>query len=282
MVFGKKGRSPTFRTETKPFLPFSPPPAAAPPPPPPSDSDDESVRTIYFDTEEHENKYSSYQNNSFITNYGTSSSESEPLFGAMNSGMRGDPSLNPNTGQTNDEIGGIGSLREVASTLRWMTVTSTILCMIWEGFAFPNRLLIQAWIEPAKVVLGGYLGVFCLLLMGAELNAPLRDNFGILYHPLGRGGLLFLMSGMCFGVLAEWWEVLLGLAFLACSLGYIYAYIKYPEYRKWQDYNDNRVWQEVNYVIGRRSVDWARPTGSNASRAWYAAQQESRSLMHNV
>jgi hypothetical protein len=200
--------------------------------------------------------------------------------------MRGDPTLRPNTGQTNDRIGGIGSLREVANLLRWMTIATTLTAILWEGFAFPTRLLVHAWIYPAKVVLGAYLAFFCVLLLAVELNAPLHDQFGVLYHPLGRGALLFLMSGMCFGILAAWWEVLLGLAFLMCGSGYIYAYIQYPEYRRWQDYNDNQVWAQVRSVVTKRTsgmASWARTSDDTSDLAnWNAVQQETQSLLHNV
>jgi hypothetical protein len=273
-------------TKDKSWKPLAPAPAAPPPPPPPGDSDVESVRSVNLDEDQDTNKYSSYQNSRAapvptITNYGVSPAVSPPVE-KINPGMRGDPNLCPNTGQTNDDYGGIGSLREVASRLRWMTIASTVLAIIWEGFAFPTRLLVHAWVYPAKVVLGAYLAAFCLLLLGVELNAPLRDNFGVLYYPLGRAALLFLMSGMCFGILAAWWEVLLGLAFFACASGYVFAYIKYPEYRHWQDYNDNEVWKEVKSVMNNGSIAWARPSASDLASGWNAAQQESQSLLHNV
>jgi hypothetical protein len=291
------------------FQPRSPAPAAAPPPPPPtSESDAGSVRSVTLDGDGGDddsddpvlranNNNTSADRSLYQPSYQTSGSRAAKVPMISNYGvspvpngreqsdrsmMRGDPSMQPNTGETNDEFGGIGSLREVTGTLRWMTITSTILAMIWEGFAFPTRLLVQAWIYPAKVVLGAYLGVFCLLLLGVELNAPLRDNFGVLYHPIGRGAMLMLMSGMCFGILAAWWEVLLGLAFMISGGGYWYAYIKYPEYRRWQDYNDNQIWKHIRESVNRRSIAWARPSSSDLSKSWDRAQHESQSLLHSV
>jgi hypothetical protein len=199
----------------------------------------------------------------------------------------GNARLRPNTGQTNDEFGGIGSLKEVVTRLRWMTIGATIAAIVWEGFAFPGRLLINAWLQPARVVLAAYLGFFCLFLLGVELNAPLRDNFGILYQPLGRSFLLFLMSTLCFGVLETWWEFLLGTSFLACGAGYVYAYVKYPEYRRWQDHNDinndnSQVWQSVGRAMRRRRTNpWAHPYNSNLASDWKTVQQESQSLLHH-
>lgn len=257
------------------------------------------------------NHYGSYQNTRaapvpMITNYGVSpaqtfypSSDGVSFDGApkmMSSNtVRGDISLRPNTGQTNSEIGGFGSLREVTARLRWMTIACTLSALIWEGFAFPARLLVHTWDHAAKVVLGGYLAFFCLLLLGVELNAPLRDIFGVLYHPLGRGFMLILMSSMCYGIHIAWWELLLCAAFAGCSSGYIYAYIKYPEYRRWQDYNDNLIWSDMmrryaaqRSAFGQGSAHWADPgerTGSHVlsgNQLWRDAQRETQSLLHQV
>lgn len=215
--------------EKEQFSPAAPPPSSAPPPPPqPSDADESSVRSVPNNTTA---SGSSYQNGSgtsraaqipTITNFGDDLEAGPNTKGRKWMGstiVRGDPSLRPNTGQTNDDWGGIGSLNEVATTLRWMTIASSSTAILWEGFALPTRIIIHSWVYPAKVVLGGYLGVFCMLLLGVELKAPLRDNFGILYHPLGRAVLLYLMSGMCFGILFTWWEIILGLAFILCGSG---------------------------------------------------------------
>lgn len=234
-----------------------------------------------------------------ITNYGISpvvkSVKGTTVAGditRIHPSMRGDPSLRPNTGHANDEYGGIGSLREVTTRLRYMTIASTIFSLIWEGFAFPTRLIYDIHTDPAKPVLGGYLAFFCLMLLGVELNIPrFRDNFGILYHPLGRGTLLLLMSVMCVGILALWWEILLGLIFLVCGVGYFYAYIKYPEYRRWQDYNeyhpDFEWWNTLQETMQRGGRDiitasWARPSASDLSQGWHQSQSESQSLLHNV
>lgn len=253
------------------------------------------------------NYYSSYQyaraaEVPMITNYGVSPAKKEgaisyansaPSGPAVTDSFVGNTSLRPNTGQTNDEHGGIGSLREITQRLRWMTIASTLSALIWEGFAFPERLIINTWDQPASVVMGGYLAFFCLLLLGVELNAPMRDNFGILYHPLGRATLLMLMSSMCYAIHIAWWEILLTVAFACCSFGYVYAYIKYPEYRRWQDYNDNRIWRDVRTAVKQTTgvSDWADPNTSgglhvtpNIMKGWRqeSRYQETQSLLHQV
>lgn len=247
------------------------------------------------------NYYASYQNARaapvpMITNYGVSQSQHDDRSNmdssrSLSSRLRGDPNINPNTGQTNDEFGGIGSLREVTSRLRWLTIGCTLTALIWEGFAFPARLVVNTWEHPAEVVLGAYLAFMCLLLLGVELNAPMRDNFGVLYHPLGRAFILILMSTMCYGIHIAWWEIPLAFAFAGCSFGYIYAYAKYPEYRRWQDYNDNRIWQDIRQSVRQQTfgVDWANPIATRAAgdylpwnKSWDETQRETQSLLHQV
>lgn len=322
---------------TNPFA-SPPPAAAPPPPPPSdSDTasvrsvnmgetdDDGSSSSGYQSSPAEQHKYpsrgsggasrsyistyqSSYASVPAITNYGISPAQTfypkgapstaPESHGTVDRYLKGDTSVRPNTGQTNDEIGGLGSLREVTSRLRWITIGCTLSALIWEGFAFPTRLLLHTWDHPAKVVLGGYLAFFCLLLLGVELNAPMRDLFGVLYHPLGRGFLLALLSTMCYGISIAWWELFLCMAFAGCSGGYIYAYVKYPEYRRWQDYNDNRIWSDIRQrarqarEYGSSSAQWADPLSTRSSagqirlstsdQSWVTTQRETQSLLHQV
>ena len=195
----------------------------------------------------------------------------------------GDASLRPNTGQTNDMYGGIGSLVEIAAQLRWYTVATCATAVIWEGFALPGRIVLETVMQPITVVLGAYLGFFSLLFLGVDVNLNLRDNFGVLYNPLGRGFMLLLMAGLSFGSWASWWEAFLGIAFLGCGCGYLYAYCAYPEYRSWQNYGDNTIWQEVKSVA-RKSIVWADPDAVASTLNWDTAPvagSEQRSLLGN-
>ena len=231
-----------------------------------------------------------YPSNSTVSSHSQEQQSSQSSKQRKSNTVRGDVSLRPNTGNTNQEIGAaFGSLREITSMLRWMTIGTTITAIFWEGFAFPARIITVAFVQPAKVVLGAYLGIFCLLILGVELNAPLRDNFGFLYNPLTRGLTLLLMCTMCFGILKSWWECILGVAFVMCGIGYIYTYIKYPEYRRWQDYNANRpsTWREARqYWMGSnvRTSVWATPDDGQERTAWDVINQtsnEAQALLHN-
>lgn len=190
------------------------------------------------------------------------------LDGAALPHMRGDARLRPNTGNSNQSEGDpMGSLQEITTFLRWLTIVSTAAAIVWEGFAFPLRLFGEIVTNPSQVVLGAYLAFFCLLVLSAELNnQSLRDNFGVLYYPLSRGFFLLMMSGMCLGVLQKWWESLLGMNFAVVGLGYIYTYIKYPEYRRWQHFNERMptAWQEAKMYWAGETVNtatWSSLTG---------------------
>ncbi|KAG7369640.1 COPI associated protein [Nitzschia inconspicua] len=289
-------------------------PAAPPPPPPASDSSVSSAASGASPYQKQQPSTASKAPVPTITNYGLSpqqifyesgGSAQHNNYSSASSGtvsnstvprVRGDVTIRPNTGNTNQESGAaFGSLREIASALRWMTITTTITAIFWEGFAFPMRIISTAFVQPSKVVLGAYLGVFCLLILGVEMNAPLRDNFGFLYNPMTRGMVLLMMSSMCIGILKSWWESLLGIAFVVVGLGYVYTYIKYPEYRRWQDYNQNRpsAWQDLrhywmnNTEQGRRSSSvWADPDSVENRSSWNSIYQttssEARVLLHNV
>lgn len=319
----QKPRERSRKTNNK-YQPAAPPPAAPPPPPPPGDSDVESLVTVDDDSRQQEqnryqshgygtyqSQYPSYQggHNSSglgssgvplrhaavpaITNFGLNNGENmsytnnnyDPDGRGLGIPVRGggDASLRPNTGQTNDMYGGIGSLAEVAAQLRWYTVAACATAVIWEGFALPGRVVLK-FMQPPTVVFGAYLGFFSLLFLGVDVNLNLRDNFGILYQPLGRGFLLLLMASLAFGSWATWWEFLLGMAFLGCGCGYLYAYWTYPEYRRWQSYGDNTIWQEVKSVA-RKSIIWADPDAVASTLNWDTApgaDSEQRSLIRHM
>jgi hypothetical protein len=313
----------TLHAKKVPFtimLPIAAPPAAPPPPPPPSDySDNQSIRSSNLsEASPYQTATKGSNKNIFpvITNYGlspqhhfyasngneihSSYQDHDPNESEHNRIHRskGDVNLRPNTGNTNQESGVLipGSLREIASSLRWMTIVTTVTAILWEGFALPMRI-ITGILEPSKLVLGMYLGVFCILLLGVELKTSfsprLRDNFGFLYNPMTRGFVLVIMSSMCFSLLKSWWECVLGVAFFIVGVGYIYTYVKYSEYRRWQDYNENAMtasWQDVRqywmrseHGNGRLSSVWADPEGAwNTVKQTTTAIDEARSLLHNV
>ena len=300
----------------------SPPPASAPPNPPLDNYGTEPfpINSVNLEEFSYQTPYGMQNRPGLIPkvseDYGLSSSylsethgngPVRPPLDVSNSGrvldgshlphMRGDASLRPNTGSSNQSAGDpLGSLQEITSFLRWTTIISTGAAIVWEFFAFPPRLIGVFFLQdPSQVVLGAYLAFFCLLVLGAEFNSPiLKNNFGFLYYPLSRGIILVLMSGMCLGVLKLWWECLLGLAFGAVGIGYIYTYIKYPEYRRWNHFNERMptAWQDAKmYWYGESSVrtaSWADTRGSSitpmaaqAAMGGFSAS-ETQSLLNTV
>lgn len=211
-----------------------------------------------------------------------------PVFHGSN--IRGDVNIRPNTGNSNQNAGSIffGSLREITTFLRWSTIISTSLTIIWEGFAFPIRLFASVWSDPAQVVLGAYLGFFCFLILGVELTSTfssssssssvegeaeaevgrrrqqpqqaglLEDNFGFLYDPLLRGCVLTMMSLMSIGILNSWWESLIGLMLGFIGMLYVYTYCKYPEYKRWRSYNAQQP-----TAIQEAKMYWSERSSSN-------------------
>jgi len=294
----------------------SPLPSSAPPAPPPDGSEPFPLRAVNLEEFSYTNAYGSDGRPTLVPNtsedYGLSGSffvdsqnsgSTEPplsfgnnrrmitgdgaIDGSNLPNMRGDASIRPNTGNSNQSAGDpLGSLQEITSFLRWTTIATTGAAIVWEGFSFPLRLIGSFLTDPAQVVLGVYLGFFCLLIFSAEFNnKSLMDNFGFLYYPLSRGFVLLMMGGMCLGILDQWWESLLGLAFGAVGIGYIYTYIKYPEYRRWQHYNERMptAWQEAKmYWSGEAAIptaSWATPTATQTAMGF---ANETQSLLHTV
>eukprot|EP00531_Pseudo-nitzschia_arenysensis_P002432 CAMPEP_0116134750 /NCGR_PEP_ID=MMETSP0329-20121206/10817_1 /TAXON_ID=697910 /ORGANISM="Pseudo-nitzschia arenysensis, Strain B593" /LENGTH=305 /DNA_ID=CAMNT_0003629491 /DNA_START=431 /DNA_END=1348 /DNA_ORIENTATION=+ len=293
----------------------SPPPASAPPRPPVDNygSQPFPVNSVNLQEFSYQTPYGRETRPGLTPkvseDYGLSSSylnesrdggyASAPIDGSNLPHMRGDANIRPNTGNSNQSAGDpLGSLQEITTFLRWTTIVSTGAAIVWEFFAFPPRLIGVFFLaDPSQVVLGAYLAFFCLLVLGAEFNSPvLQDKFGFLYYPLSRGFILLLMSGMCLGVLNLWWESLLGIAFGSVGIGYVYTYIKYPEYRRWNHYNERMptAWQEAKmYWYGESSVrtaSWAdtrgnsnlTPMAAQAAMQGFANASETQSLLNTV
>lgn len=292
----------------------SPAPASAPPAPPLDDSDPNFIQSVNLAEFPYQNTYGIDGRPGLAPkvseDYGLSASFSldkrntgiaRPPLSVKNSGQvlvdgaplsqwRGDATVRPNTGNINQRVGDpLGSLQEITSFLRWTTIYSTCAAIVWEGFGFPLRLIGSFLTDPAEVVLGGYLGFFCLLVLSAEFNnKDLMENFGFLYYPLPRGLTLLLMGGMCIGILDRWWEFLLGLNFVVVGIGYIYTYIQYPEYRRWTHYNERMptAWQEAKmYWSGEAPIStpsWADVKNSSTAATAIGFASESQSLLRQV
>eukprot|EP00978_Attheya_sp_CCMP212_P035372 scaffold153640_cov52-Attheya_sp.AAC.2 len=181
----------------------------------------------------------------------------------------GDASLSPNRGISNSSLGAGTALPELIWRIRVLNLASCTLALLLEipSFILGNLL------NPAKMVLGGYLIFFSGLLCCFELHTPvlsqmIKDNFGVLYNPIGRAIFLFLMGGLSIGQggLLHW---LVGLLLLGNG-GYTgYVTMRYPEYRKLHEQDESSSSQppaRASSVIptqlagSLRNISWATPS----------------------
>lgn len=265
--------SPTRPKHCPSFEPLAPPPATAPPLPPPSEALQQPLPSSFSNEESaHSNRElpPSYQKEQVprrakmprVTHYTTSSSRT--------SSYRGDASLRPNTGEVNSADG--EALTEKLYKLQIINIVACIAAVLLEIPAFLAHVFT---LHPARAVLGVYLIIFSLLLGLYELHTPsissmLRDNFGILYHPLGRSLFLVIMGGLCMG---QSWILfyILGAVFVLSAMDTLYCYLKFPQYRRMMQDHDSDLWMAAKNRASRYS--WARPetigllVNNNASTA---------------
>jgi len=218
----------------------------------------------------------------------------------------GDVNLRPNTGEDNwvdEEILG-KSLGEIMKVLQWSNITSCAAIIVLEIMFAIFRIF-----APARFILGCYLAFFASLLLRVEiahiirqhrekirigtLNAEetkdligsmggfskvpnvaapaLRDNFGLLFHPSGKAGLLMLMSSMCIGQRNNILEDLMGLVFGLNSLITIYLLFRYPKYRVQEDIPVPKLPPEPgSQGTARASAAWSYYE-NDASAVWKTA-----------
>jgi hypothetical protein len=115
-----------------------------------------------------------------------------------------------------------------------------------------------------RAVLGAYLVILSLVLILYEIHTPaiatpLQDYFGVLYHPLGRAFYLVLLGGLCAGQAQSWIVFgLAGVVFWTSAAGTLYAYVKFPQYRRqFQDEHPRDLWMMA--AAQRSRYSWARP-----------------------
>lgn len=212
----------------------------------------------------------------------------------------GDVHLRPNTGEDNwidEEIMGL-ALHEILKTLQWSNIMACSAAIILEILFGIFRLF-----TPSRLVLGFYLAFFASLLLRIEIaqiirqhrrqlgeqatdemenlmgaggrNAPnvqapfLRDNFGILFHPTGKAGILCLMATMCWGQNSNWVEFALGCAFALNALFTAYILCRYPGYRRQEDIPVPTLPPSPNSFnrSGARATSWSYYE-NNASALW--------------
>jgi hypothetical protein len=152
---------------------------------------------------------------------------------------RGDASLRPNVGRTNrydTALFGL-ALHELLEYIRLANLLSSAAC-VSLFFVSSFWKLMTGQID--RLVLSCYLGFLAALLLLVEavgiwnvssVDHFLKQNFGLLRHPLGRCIYIVLLSTMCFAIGGLWYWVV-GVLYALTALVLLYAWIAYPELRR--------------------------------------------------
>jgi hypothetical protein len=151
----------------------------------------------------------------------------------------GDASLRPNIGLTNsydDALFGM-ALHELLEHLRMANILCALASIVLMLVSWLVRL-VTVW-HVDQLVLSIYLAVLSLILLLTEcmnlynvqsMDTWLKNNFGLLRHPLGKAAFIFLLSSVCFGIGAIA-EAVVGLVYLMSAILLVYTWIVYPEFR---------------------------------------------------
>ena len=247
--------------DDKRFLPQAPPPAA---PPPSLPASCESSRAS--SPQANADGYHTFGSPTIVNYYETSPasrqgkrvlpvnnlSETTPTIQLFST--RGDANIRPNIGESNAAIGQ-DSLRESLWKGRIVNLVAAVLALLFE---IPNFLGHVFLLHPARAVLGIYLTMFALLLLCFEAGLGrdfIRQQFGLLHHPIGRAFILLQMGGLAMGQ-GGILDVLLGSVFLMSSIYTMVTYCWYPEYRR----RTAEEGEERDSLLGQaRSHIWANP-----------------------
>eukprot|EP00549_Striatella_unipunctata_P026151 CAMPEP_0118691276 /NCGR_PEP_ID=MMETSP0800-20121206/10586_1 /TAXON_ID=210618 ORGANISM="Striatella unipunctata, Strain CCMP2910" /NCGR_SAMPLE_ID=MMETSP0800 /ASSEMBLY_ACC=CAM_ASM_000638 /LENGTH=191 /DNA_ID=CAMNT_0006589029 /DNA_START=138 /DNA_END=713 /DNA_ORIENTATION=- len=165
---------------------------------------------------------------------------------------------NVNVGQSNSLEGRGHVLSEIIFRMRIINITCSVLALLLE---LPS-LIGDLFVNPGRMVLGGYLSFFALILCCFELNTPtiqkpLEDKFGLIMHPLGRSFFLFLMGGLCLG--QGGLQAILGFVLMGNAIYTTYVFLRYPDYRKMHEEQPDLVSNAADKVA---RFAWANPQKS--------------------
>ena len=245
-------------TQKQRLEPHAQPPSSAPPPPPLNDPSYYQTSSYQHNPDfvrEHASEFSHAAPIPRITHY-NDYADSASYYSYASSfrqyfSPRGDASLRPNIGETNSydyALCGI-SLRELLDQIRLANIVACSFSLLTVLLSWLLHLLTFQW---SKLVLECYLAFLASLLLMKELLSIwkieavdhfLRDQFGILYRPLGRSMVLFLLSTLCFGTAGS--NILLymnGLVYLVSGTVLLIAYFMYQDLRRdEEEENDSRT-----------------------------------------
>lgn len=199
-----------------------------------------------------------------------------PIQQHNNYGFRGDVSIRPNTGETNSyEYALFGlALHELLRDLRTSNMILCSLTIVVVIVGFVGQVL---FIRLVTATLSAFLGLASFLLLVVEflyvqpvlpqVNEFIQDNFGLLYHPVGKSVYIALLLGpLCFGAgAANPLLILLGLGSLVSGTTLWSAWMLYPEFRRPYEDNDRG---RMKRAIQGTSATWSYYSGSLSS--WHS------------
>ena len=246
--FSSKKRGDGTHHDPPSYEPMAPPPSAPPPSPPPHAALQQPLPSSFSESSRKAQmprvtNYDSYHDSTTAYNVG---------------GGGGDATIRPNVGEANAADGVGDALPEFLMKLRVTNLIGCGLSILFEIPAFMGHFLFLKW---DQAVLGIYLMILVLVLICYEIHTPsiatpLQDYFGLIYHPLGRGLYLLLLGGLCVG--QSWIPLMVvGILFWLSAGGTVYAFIKYPRYRRrFQDEHPKDLWMAVSRSA---RYTWAQP-----------------------
>jgi hypothetical protein len=175
------------------------------------------------------------------------------------SSFRGDATVRPNIGESNAAIGE-ASLKESLWKGRLLNIVACSVAIVWQVLhSIIGNVL---FLHPARTVLGMYLTLFSILILSFETGLVVvgqdlvRQQFGLLYHPLGRSFLLLQMSGLAIGQ-GGIVDILLGIVFLGSSVYTMITFCWYPAYRRRIAAGEEEERQSI--LVTARDRFWANP-----------------------
>ena len=186
--------------------------------------------------------------------------QQQSTFPIMNA-FRGDATLRPNIGESNAAIGE-ESLRESlwkGQIINVVACSLAILLQIWDFIA--NVLFVR----PAKTVLGLYLTLFSILLLCFETGLGrdlVRQQFGLLHHPMGRSFILLQMGGLAIGQ-GSIVDIMLGSVFVGNGVYTMVTFCWYPAYRR-RLAQDGGEEERQSILVTAREHFWANPVEATA------------------
>jgi len=263
----------------------APPPSSAPPPPPPEPEDKDESDPLLLGA--------SYQHNEVPLNGGGGRAANAPTIRHYDEEEGGDPrslfrygfgdsTIRPNIGQDNaydHAIFGL-ALHELLEYLRMTNIAAAITA---------DLLLLSTWLWKfvtlhwPQLVLSVFLATLSTMLLLTELmslhkiqriDSFLRDNFGILYSPVGKSVYLYFLATLCWGMIGLF-EMLLGWVYFLSATVLLAAYMMYPELRRPQ--------QDITESLPReapRAHSWSAYSTSFSS--FMAASSEKTSLLQKA